>query len=429
MKKTTRMLFSLMLALSMVLGLCSVVCAEGDEKKYHNYYMMGDSIPQLIGEDMTTDKDYLGYNEGIYPELVAQHYGVESLYWGANQGWRTHEARISINKNYDGDEHTEKWEYAWAGDKLVDIQKKRDQNIAALAAADMITINLGNNNLVAPLVVCVYKVFGTAYLKHGGYEEDLEEILETAKALPVEEALYYLLEQGSEFALDAAEVLDLAKVALPQAMAEFCDSWDALIDDVRAVNASAPIVVVGMYNALGSAAKKNVSGISDEVVSMLDAIAEPTVKYFNSYMSSGSSRCSEYVFADVYDVDLTGSEEGSHLGKAGHQYFADQIIRAFDSLECDHANRTLKDVKEATRWTLGYSGDEYCQDCGKLLNEGHITVYVCRHEQFTIVGAVSPTRFTYGFTGNVVCKDCYKILSFGKIVRPVLLRSLWQNFQ
>ena len=47
----------------------------------------------------------------------------------------------------------------------------------------------------------------------------------------------------------------------------------------------------------------------------------------------------------------------------------------------NHVNTVLKNEKQATTTSAGYSGDVYCADCGKFIEEGHTIDKLCKHTE------------------------------------------------
>ena len=117
-----------------------------------------------------------------------------------------------------------------------------------------------------------------------------------------------------------------------------------------------------------------------------------------------------------------------------------------------HKERVIREKKEATCETAGYTGNTYCAICNKLLekgkeipaighrwDEGKITTeptceadgektYTCKvcnatttegvpatgHQNKEVRNAVEPGCETTGYTGDVYCKDCNNELEAGK---------------
>ena len=112
----------------------------------------------------------------------------------------------------------------------------------------------------------------------------------------------------------------------------------------------------------------------------------------------------------------------------------------------NHKNTEARNAKEATCTEEGYTGDLYCTDCGKQLEEGttipakgHIggeatctkkaVCEVCgeeygetnpaNHKNTEVRDAVEATTDKEGYTGDTYCTDCGKLVKKGEII-PVI---------
>lgn len=112
----------------------------------------------------------------------------------------------------------------------------------------------------------------------------------------------------------------------------------------------------------------------------------------------------------------------------------------------NHKNTETRNAKEATCTEEGYTGDLYCTDCGKQLEEGttipakgHIggeatctkkaVCEVCgeeygetnpaNHKNTEVRDAVEATTDKEGYTGDTYCTDCGKLVKKGEII-PVI---------
>ncbi len=70
----------------------------------------------------------------------------------------------------------------------------------------------------------------------------------------------------------------------------------------------------------------------------------------------------------------------------------------------DHDNTEVRDAKEATCTEPGYTGDTYCKDCGKLVEEGE-EIPALGHDWGEWVETVSPTATEPGYEMRT-CKRC-----------------------
>lgn len=390
MRSSLRRILSLVLALTLLFSLAVTAFAKAPDRDgetpYSYYFLLGDSIPKkkvppYIVEDNTNN---FGFIKNTYGDLVAEYYDIPNGFFAARSGWRTHEALIALDDSYNGDNYSTEWLKPWSGFSLKQVQNERTNYQTNIQKADLITINLGNNNLIGTLNYTVGKVFKLSTAGTPCEKAALEAIEHARTLTPFE---------GFQYMLDAAELMGKAKILVeevlkdyPQAVADFKRTWDVLIARIRELNPTADILAIGMYNALGNV----IDGFVDGLGTPFKLATDPLIADINSYMRCGSRYADEYVYVDVTGVDLTGSPEGSHLGKVGHEYYAKQIENAINThfLPCRHTHSQRVHVLPATPISLGWSGDLVCPDCGKRLELGKPTVYCAVRESVDLFGAI-----------------------------------------
>ena len=419
--KALKSVLSLALVLMFVFSFAApAFAAESEEAEFSSYFLLGDSVSIKCHSDRSDKSGYLGFSEDTYGEIIAQHYNIKDAYCCAYTGWRTQEARIAIDPGYAGDIYTTDWQPRWGNNTLEFMQSLQPKSIPALERADLITVNLGNNNLIGTIAYSAAKVFEDETAGTDCEKQALAAINEAMEANSDIEAISIILE-AAKLLGQVKIVIETVIADLVDALAAFPESWDSLIARIREVNPDATLVVIGMYNAIGSDVRflAEENGIDPETIGLLadalDDMTKPPVLILNYHMQYGCPYKDEYIFVDNSDVVFDGTPDGSHMGPAGHAQIAEKIIAALDASVCQHEHTYLANVKPATRFTLGYSGDVVCSDCGKTLEKGCITVYHCQHEHTTVIGAVQPTFFTLGYTGTTICSECGMIIEMGQV--------------
>ena len=115
--------------------------------------------------------------------------------------------------------------------------------------------------------------------------------------------------------------------------------------------------------------------------------------------------CSDFSYAVVvpatYDKVGTGRYTCNDCG-----YYYDVTIPV---QTCAHANTTIINAVEATCTQEGYTGDTYCNDCGKTIATG-TTIPMAAHT-LTKTDAVAATCTTNGNIEYYTCSVCHKIFS------------------
>jgi len=380
-KKNSKRILAVALVIAMVFSLSAAALAENRTDRPFDYYMcIGDSLPFKNKGDMAVfSKDAGGWLINSYPQLVADYYGLTSKsmrYNGAHAGWRTCEVRFLCDDSYEGDDYLNCTAHtmSWGGYTKADLIKLRPQFRAALRKADLITINLGSNDIIGVLKYAADEVM-TFRTAGSEYDKQLMQALEEAKQANSEyEYIVKVLDIMSTLEDYSLLVRNLT-TRFFEILTNYFDNWDALMKSVlQWTKEDATIVVIGLFNPTGGVVA-NMTDISEEAASVITSLTDPGSELFNAYMKSGSPYASEYLYADVFGVDLTGTGDGSHLGQVGHRYFADQIISAVDStLPCGHNYATeLINYRAASKLLCGYSGDVKCSHCGAVIEQGQVT--------------------------------------------------------
>lgn len=374
--KATRRIISLALTLLLVFSLCApVFAAENDEQPFENYFVIADSIAIKKSDSMPDIPGCLGFRQGLYAERIAKYFNIPQGYNGAHTGWRTHEALAAIDPDYLADDYTTVFEKGWGGDNLDSIKKWQPEYRANLAKADLITVNLGNNNVVGTLAYSLSKVFE---LETAGteYEQAALQKIAEAKEMEASEAIGFILD-AAKLMCQVKILVETALADFTKAMKEFPASWDALMAEIREVNPDATIVVISMFNPVASTLREKAGiDLGESLGKFVTETTSGLVDIINCYMKNGSAYAKDYIFVDVTDIDMSDSSDGYHAGMVGHAFVAEKVIDALEkNCVCHHENTQLVKAKAATKLTLGYSGDLVCSDCGKVLEKGHVTTY------------------------------------------------------
>ena len=74
----------------------------------------------------------------------------------------------------------------------------------------------------------------------------------------------------------------------------------------------------------------------------------------------------------------------------------------------------LKNAKAATCAESGYTGDQICKNCGKVVSKGRETPMLAHEAE--LKNAKAPTCTRQGYTGDQICKNCGKVLSVGEAI-------------
>ena len=81
---------------------------------------------------------------------------------------------------------------------------------------------------------------------------------------------------------------------------------------------------------------------------------------------------------------------------------------------CKHSTTVIRNAKNATCTTAGYTGDTYCTVCGEKIASGESVPVVAHTEQ--VVNAKNATCTTAGYTGDTICSVCGTQIAAGKTI-------------
>ena len=385
MKRVSKRVLAMLLALTMVFSLC-MVSASATPKLGVKYMAIGDSITKM------DDIPYADTN-GItrYAKLVCDALEITgpAFYDGSHNGWRTDELRLILDKSYAEeyqlDDVAMTFLPSWTGEtSFASLTDLREEYCGKIAKAENITIELGSNDLLAMLAYNIYHYIMMANPTDTYSQKVIARTIKSAEKLDLPEAVLTML--GAVQSLDMMRDFTkaVAKDTIP-AIADFKENWDEIIKGIRKLNPDAKIVVLGVYNPAETMTKSMgamMSGMGmdmDNMGSILKPIVEPIMDSLNNYMQYASKQRLEYAFVDISGIDLSDSPDGGHPGTIGQKYIAEKIIAQLEDMpaycSCKHENTYTLLKYPATYLTVGYTGDVYCKDCGELIQQGSVVFW------------------------------------------------------
>ena len=92
------------------------------------------------------------------------------------------------------------------------------------------------------------------------------------------------------------------------------------------------------------------------------------------------------------------------------------------SSSCDHANTSIRNEAQATCGTAGYTGDTYCNDCGKKVSSG-TTIAATGNHSTAVRGKVDATCGVAGYSGDTYCVICSTVVVRGTTISATGLHS------
>ncbi|MBQ8082631.1 MAG: hypothetical protein IJ241_00460, partial [Clostridia bacterium] len=354
--KRTRRVLTILLALVMAMSAICISAFAAHKKQYQSYVFFGDSVTTGFGIQSYFDvAEEGGTAEGMrvagaYPDLVAKGVGIdednENYYNEAHSGWRTSELRETLDPSYNNDDGAaaKALSKGMANNKvLADPQSKelQDRIREEIAKSDLITIDLGSNDIQLPIIMALYAAIYPQYASYFGQQEYKDWIIEDLlKKYGSENDMIVKLTEavakihGIEYALEI-----VSKAAL-SGLYKFHTNYPAIIKMIHEINPNADIYVIGLYNPLSDTA------ISDDIPLKIGKALDPVMMSLNLYLAQLNPAKRYYTYVDAFNTSVLGTITLSSLvGKdmnlagmgdytmyihpsvKGHAYIADQVLK------------------------------------------------------------------------------------------------------
>ena len=363
--KQTRKLLAILLALVLAMSAICVTAFAAHKKQYQSYVFFGDSvttgfgIPSYFVVAQTTETGTAEGKRvpGAYPDLVAKGVGIdednENYYNEAHSGWRTSELRETLDPSYNNDDGAaaKALSQGMAGDEkeLADPQnpKLQEKVREEIAKSDLITIDLGSNDIQLPIIMALYAAIYPQYASYFGQPEYKDWVVEDMlKKYGSENDLIVKLTEavakihGIEYALEV-----VSKAAL-SGLYKFNTNYPAIINLIHEINPNADIYVIGLYNPLSDTA------ISDDIPIKIGKALDPVMMSLNLYLAQLNPAKRYYTYVDAFntsvlgtitlsslvgkDMNLAGMGDYTmyiHPNEDGHAYIAKQVLNAIPDVE------------------------------------------------------------------------------------------------
>jgi len=347
-KKLLRMIAVVMAVLMAFTTLATTASAAGTVKsnrRFKYYVAIGDSIPAGHGLQGVEDGDpYTLDNQmertgpniikGSYPQLVRDAIGADA-YKLAREMYMTpnilrvidpaYDKEIARPENYYDRFWTEYCYLAAQGTSyLDDTDYLRETAQAAIRKADIITINLGNNDTFSKAMMDPY--MRTAYYAFG---------MNIQPALTMIRDQYQPIETEEQF-LEMYGSYDEFMNLVHKYTEEYKQNYERLIKRIRKLNPDCEIYVLGVYNLFGQAEggwllQEFLEEENKNLINELKRFYTKESKWRNeiTYVNVKNTETweTEPMYSPLYYLHFLIS---CHPTFKGHQYMANQVIKAIN---------------------------------------------------------------------------------------------------
>ena len=323
--KAKKHLATLLLAMLMTLT-CILPTFAASTKTYKTYVVLGDSIAagyMLDGYKFGGRKNAAWtVTKGSYPQYVASGVKATKTYQMAHGGYRTSDLRLILDDTYKGDFINGR-RLPSKGDTLeldqTAMKKLKKDFRANIAKADLITLNIGSNDCTQAFAVLLELVDSDISILQAQAQVGLDPL----------SALGETLANVINLTTNNIYKARLAQLEL-ESFQGFRTNFDAIVKEIRKLNPTAKLVVMGVYNPV------EVASVNLLLNLQYGQLLNPVVDMFNNYMQYQSSYKNQYTFAPMRNIEtyvgigqLDANPDilmDAHPTPKGHRQMAEQVL-------------------------------------------------------------------------------------------------------
>jgi|GEM_PF-6562764 len=309
---------ALVLAFFMVISIVPVsgfkAEAASKDPEYHYYTTMGTSItagygmvPSSWGSGSGSTGKGRIFDNGTYPELLANSLNIDDGYDGGREGLRAHEFRVILEDDFHGDDFTEEWSGAICSYDEAALKKLTKEYREAIKKSDLVSIELGMNEIFS-LSIQKMKKFIAAQTEGTASSVQIEDFFSQLIGETTGDQITGLLAIADSLGV-LSEMSSYVMSALNTSLESYKENLDAILKDVWELNPNVDVVVIGAFNPVrnllenpiaddttgaGTAREIILSGgetlgiSTDILVDFFEMVVTPMINHQNNYMRYGS---------------------------------------------------------------------------------------------------------------------------------------------
>lgn len=326
--KHTKKIVALLLAVLMLISCTAVASFAATKKKTYSKYDYnkdGKVIYTVLGDSIAAGYSLPGFVEdtkwkatwpvveGSYPQYVGQAIGAKKIYQDAHIGLRSTDLRYLLCDDYVGDIAVG-WRVPTTDNyRTVDpagLAEVRKQYLNHIKKADVITLNIGINDLTIPSGI-LNNVQGENFNLLLAFWGDM---------------------LGNAYKLaDNAAYMAQVTTLLIGFYRNYVSNFNAIVTKIKEINPTAKLLVLGYYNAAQDAFVKGALPVD------IGALVTPFIDLFNSH-AAGAAAGNGYTYVKMEHIDTLFCDRNSpgylndnHPTAYGHRQMADIIIAAINA--------------------------------------------------------------------------------------------------
>ena len=346
------------------------------------YTYLGDSISWGYGLDPNTD-NHDPFNvgrrvKGSFTDLVAtvleQNNPGMAVHPAASSGARLCDFRVLLDRGMGVEspyERTNDWYGNRHPERTERLLEMGPDIVEWLRASDVITVQVGINDLTAALVNALYAT-------------GLVDINKLGEISDFNSALDYVRFALGNLAQDP-NVLGNLTQTFNDEIQGIRENAVAVMDAVeKLAPANAKILLIGYHKAV-----QDLRVIPGTDFSPIFDLADSALVSLNDYFASVADRYDNVFYVDAPDADIfyddgtslvdilknvSGFLYGVHPDAEGHVYIAQRVLDALESVgKCAHTHTEF--LRQTVKLPFGYAlvSAEVCSDCGEVVHEAKVT--------------------------------------------------------
>lgn len=347
MKKLT----SLVLTLIMAFSCCSIAVSAAEkpaDSRYPVYTALGDSASSGFGLP-----DYAKYNslvvygkriQNSYSDLLAKKLGSKTLYSYGVSGIRTAELRYLLDNTYHGDYIMQR-DMPIMSNGMISrevLQPKRAEYQKAVKESDLITLDIGFDDIWVPTIACVYDIAEDGRFDNTDAGKTIsEKVAEYGSTQVVIDNAFSYLRAWFRNPVKWVQYWNYWAMTVAKWLTDFTINYNAIVHQIYRLNPDVTVIALGCYNpCIGW------DLLPDDRA--IEHVVQPYYDYVNAQKTVAEAEYKTYHYVELRDIDLfnkkttiplyenlTMDDSGfnPHPTEKGHQQICDAILKELDSIE------------------------------------------------------------------------------------------------
>ena len=340
-------LIALCLTLIMALSCCSIAANAAARSKYPVYTALGDSASSGFGlPDYQQHNSIVVYGQRIknsYPDLLAKKLNCSRMYPYGVSGIRTTELRYLLDNSYHGDYIMERDMPVMSNGKIsrAVLKPKRAEYQKAVRDADLITLDIGFDDIWIPTIACIYDIADDGRFDNADVGKTIsEKVAEYGSAEVVIDNAFSYLHAWLRDPLRWVEYWNDWALTVTKWLNDFTINYNAIVHTIYRLNPDVTVIALGSYNPC----------VGWDILPgdhAIEHVVQPYYDYINAKKTVAEAEYKTYHYVEIRDIDLInkkttlplyenltldGSGFNPHPTEKGHQQICDAILHKLNSL-------------------------------------------------------------------------------------------------